>query len=168
MAKTGTGTSKAAGAAVVPAARKASASTTGSAKAPAARTAKATAVSAPSVAPAEQAVQPLPAAAPKKAKAAAPATGKSGKTVAGKSAKPAAEARPKKPKVIRDSFTMPEAEYAVLGEVKKACLKAGIEVKKSELLRVGVALLKRLDTAGISEVLAGLPSLKAGRPKKGK
>lgn len=84
--------------------------------------------------------------------------------------KPAAEPKekPKKPKLVRDSFTMPEAEYAVLGEVKKACLKAGIEVKKSELLRVGVALIRQLDTAKLKEILAGLPALKAGRPKKSK
>ncbi|MGE5621867.1 MAG: hypothetical protein ACM3WS_01750 [Bacillota bacterium] len=74
----------------------------------------------------------------------------------------------KKPKLVRDSFTMPESEYAVLGEVKKACLKAGIEVKKSELLRVGVALLRQLDTGKLQEILAGLPALKAGRPKKSK
>jgi len=74
----------------------------------------------------------------------------------------------KKPKLVRDSFTMPEAEYAVLGEVKKACLKAGIEVKKSELLRVGVALIRQLDTARLKEILASLPTLKAGRPKKSK
>lgn len=85
-------------------------------------------------------------------------------------AKPEAEQKekPKKAKLVRDSFTMPEAEYAVLGEVKKACLKAGIEVKKSELLRVGVALIRQLDTAKLKEILAGLPALKAGRPKKSK
>lgn len=74
----------------------------------------------------------------------------------------------KKAKLVRDSFTMPEAEYAVLGEVKKACLKAGIEVKKSELLRVGVALIRQLDTAQLKEILSKLPALKAGRPKKTK
>lgn len=85
-------------------------------------------------------------------------------------AKPVAEPKEKarKPKLVRDSFTMPEAEYAVLGEVKKACLKAGIEVKKSELLRVGVSLIRQLDTAKLKEILAGLPALKAGRPKKSK
>lgn len=85
-------------------------------------------------------------------------------------AKPEAEPKEKQKKVklVRDSFTMPEEEYAVLGEVKKACLKAGIEVKKSELLRVGVALIRQLDTVKLKEVLAGLPTLKAGRPKKGK
>lgn len=85
-------------------------------------------------------------------------------------AKPAAEAREKakKPKLIRDSFTMPEIEYAVLGQVKKTCLKAGVEVKKSELLRAGVALIEGLDVDQLKMVLASLTPLKAGRPKKDK
>lgn len=74
----------------------------------------------------------------------------------------------KKPKLIRDSFTMPEIEYAVLGQVKKACLKAGIEVKKSELLRAGVALIEGLGIDQLKLVLASLTPLKAGRPKKDK
>jgi hypothetical protein len=75
-------------------------------------------------------------------------------------------AKPHKEKLVRDSFTMPETEYAVLGQVKKACLKNGIEVKKSELLRIGVALISRLDMATLKQVLASLPQLKTGRPKK--
>ena len=67
---------------------------------------------------------------------------------------------------MRDSFTMPESEYAVLGQVKKTCLKNGVEVKKSELLRIGVALISRLDMATLKQVLASLPQLKTGRPKK--
>ena len=90
--------------------------------------------------------------------------------------KPAAAAKPtapakekiKKAKLVRDSFTMPEAEYAVLGAVKKACLKAGFEVKKSQLLRVGVALIQNIDIAKLKSVLATLPPLQAGRPKKEK
>lgn len=76
--------------------------------------------------------------------------------------------KPRKPKLVRDSFTMPEDEYAVLGMVKKACLKAGIEVKKSELLRIGVSLLRTLDPAKVRNALTALPALKAGRPKKSK
>lgn len=85
-------------------------------------------------------------------------------------AKPAAEAKDKakKPKLVRDSFTMPETEYAVLGQVKKSCLKAGVEVKKSELLRAGVALIEGLDIDQLKMVLASLTPLKAGRPKKDK
>jgi hypothetical protein len=74
----------------------------------------------------------------------------------------------KKPKVVRDSFTMPEAEYKLLGEVKRDCLKAGIEVKKSELLRAGVALIRKMDINQIKTVLSALQPLKAGRPKKEK
>ncbi len=89
-----------------------------------------------------------------------------------KAASPAKPAEPKdkvkKPKLVRDSFTMPEAEYQVLGDMKKACLKAGVEVKKSELLRVGVALIRQMDVVKIKEVLNTLPPLKAGRPKKEK
>jgi hypothetical protein len=69
-----------------------------------------------------------------------------------------------RPVLVRDSFTMPEQEYATLGAVKQACLKAGFEVKKSELLRIGVALLGQLDIAGLRAVLASLPQLKTGRP----
>jgi hypothetical protein len=74
----------------------------------------------------------------------------------------------KKIKLVRDSFTMPEAEYAVLGQVKKACLKAGLEVKKSELLRIGVALIREMEVASLKAVLATLPQLKSGRPSKEK
>lgn len=76
--------------------------------------------------------------------------------------------KPRKPKLVRDSFTMPADEYAVLGDVKKACLKAGMDVKKSELLRVGVALIRQLDLTKLKGALAALPVLKAGRPKKHK
>jgi hypothetical protein len=76
----------------------------------------------------------------------------------------AAPAPAVRPLLVRDSFTMPEQEYAVLATVKQACLKAGFEVKKSELLRMGVALLGQLDTASLRAVLDSLPQLKTGRP----
>ncbi|WP_317205351.1 hypothetical protein [Janthinobacterium sp.] len=78
----------------------------------------------------------------------------------------ASKEKARKPKLVRDSFTMPEAEYAVLGLVKKSCLKAGFEIKKSELLRIGVALISQIDLATLQSVLAALPQLKTGRPKK--
>lgn len=73
----------------------------------------------------------------------------------------------KKPKLVRDSFTMPEAEYAALGEVKKACLKAGFEVKKSELLRIGVALVRKMALAVLKQEVGALTPLKPGRPPEG-
>ena len=142
----------------------------------------------PASAPAKKAAA-KPKAAPRPKLAAKPAV----KTVAKKAVKPAAKpavksplkpaakstvkpatktAAPKekikKPKLVRDSFTMPEAEYEVLGQVKKACIKAGFEVKKSELLRIGVALINKMDASQLKTILATLPPLKAGRPKKNK
>ena len=74
----------------------------------------------------------------------------------------------KKPKLVRDSFTMPQAEYDVLAATKKACIAAGFEVKKSELLRIGVSMLKQLDTKKIQLAQQSLLPLKVGRPSKKK
>ena len=130
------------------------------AKAPAART-----VNAAKSAAAAKAVK-------KPAAAAKPVAGKPvvAKPVA---AKPvvlpvAAKEKAKKAKLVRDSFTMPESEYEVLGQVKKACISAGVEVKKSQLLRIGLVLLKKTDVSSLKILIAGLEPLKAGRPKKEK
>ncbi|SFM81926.1 hypothetical protein [Rugamonas rubra] len=121
------------------------------------------AVAKPAAKSAKPAAKPAAKTAAKSAVKAAPA-----KTAAKVAAKPvdAAKDKPHKEKLVRDSFTMPEQEYAVLGLVKKACLKAGFEIKKSELLRIGVALISQIDLATLQNVLAALPQLKTGRPKK--
>ncbi|MBP1313823.1 hypothetical protein [Herbaspirillum sp. 1130] len=72
----------------------------------------------------------------------------------------------KKVKQVRDSFTMPENEYAVLAQVKKTCLKSGVEIKKSDLLRIGVSLIKNLKINELKDILGNLTPLKVGRPKK--
>lgn len=97
----------------------------------------------------------------KAAKAAKPA-----KAVKAAPAAKAPKEKVKKPKLVRDSFAMPEAEYEVLRDLKKACMKAGIDIKKSELLRVGVALLNKQTPEEIQAALSELVPLKAGRPRK--
>jgi hypothetical protein len=74
----------------------------------------------------------------------------------------------KKTKLVRDSFTIPEDEYTVLSELKKTLLAVGVEAKKSQLLRVGLVLLKKASEAELKKQLADLAPLKAGRPKKEK
>ena len=74
------------------------------------------------------------------------------KPVAAKAASVVSERAPDtekavKEKLVRDSFTMPESEYEQLRGAKKACLKAGVDIKKSELLRIGVAMIGRADVA---------------------
>ncbi len=106
------------------------------------------------------------AASPKPVAKAGPAQTK----VASAAVAPATESREKarKAKLVRDSFTMPELEYAALGEVKKACLKAGFEVKKSELLRIGVAMIRKMELTALKIAVAALAPLKPGRPRKEK
>jgi len=71
---------------------------------------------------------------------------------------------PKKTKLVRDSFTIPKAEYAVIGDLKDRALGLGVSVKKSELLRAGLKLLQQLDDATLKVALAAVPALKTGRP----
>lgn len=76
-----------------------------------------------------------------------------------------AKPKAKKPKLVRDSYTMPKAEYAMLAEIKQACLQAGFEVKKSQLLRIGVRLVKVLDATTLRRHVDALVPLKPRRPK---
>ncbi len=110
-----------------------------------------------------------PAPAPKAAPAAKPAAApKAAEPVKAEKKSEKIEKAPKAKKVkqVRDSFTMPENEYAVLAQVKKSCLKAGVEIKKSDLLRIGVSLIKNLKITELKDILGGLTPLKVGRPKK--
>jgi hypothetical protein len=67
-------------------------------------------------------------------------------------------------KVVRDSFTMPLADYALIGELKRRCLALGMAMKKSELLRAGLVALNRLPDAALFQVAAAVESVKTGRP----
>lgn len=75
-------------------------------------------------------------------------------------------AKVKKPKMVRDSFTMPKTEYAVLDELKGRALKLARPIKKSELLRAGIKALAAMADAAFLQALKVVPALKTGRPKK--
>jgi hypothetical protein len=88
------------------------------------------------------------------------------KPKAAKAEKPAKGDKAKKVKMVRDSFTMPETEYAQLAELKKKCLQAGVHVKKSELLRAGLLGLARLSEAALLKAVDQVEKIKTGRPAK--
>jgi hypothetical protein len=67
-------------------------------------------------------------------------------------------------KVIRDSFTMPVADYELLGVLKRRCIGLGVAIKKSELLRAGLAALERLPDESLAGMVAAVESVKTGRP----
>jgi len=79
---------------------------------------------------------------------------------------PAKPAKEKKPKLVRDSFTFPKAEYEVLEAMKQRATKLKVTVKKTELLRAGIKSLAALGDAAFLSAIAAVPSLKTGRPAK--
>ena len=83
--------------------------------------------------------------------AAAPAAGKAAKV--------------HKPKLVRDSFTMPKDEYQVIDALKRRALDLGRPVRKSELLRAGIRALAALNDRALLKAVDAVPTLKTGRPK---
>jgi hypothetical protein len=73
--------------------------------------------------------------------------------------------KPKKPKLVRDSFTIPKAEYAAIDALKQRAAKLGQSPKKSEVLRAGIMLLASLSDAALLTALGHVPAIKTGRPK---
>ena len=70
----------------------------------------------------------------------------------------------KKPKLVRDSFTIPKAEFAAIETLKTRAIAMGTSVKKSELLRAGLMALQGLNDAAFKAALSAVPTLKTGRP----
>lgn len=150
-------------------------------KAPAAVAAKSPAVSkesSPPNSPAVKATADKSAAAksavakPAVAKPAAPAAAKpvakAAKPVAPRAAVSEAPGKAKKegkkPKLVRDSFTLPESDYALFASMKARCLAKGVEVKKSELLRAALRQLSGLEDPMLIAVMAQVERIKTGRP----
>ncbi len=91
----------------------------------------------------------------------------SGKAAKATSATAGATApKAKKPKLVRDSFTIPKPEYAVLEELKLRAAKLGQPAKKSEVLRAGLKALEAMPDATLLASLAAVPRVKTGRPAK--
>ena len=71
---------------------------------------------------------------------------------------------PRVDKVIRDSFTMPAADYESITRIKQRAMKSGVGTNKSEILRAGLAVLDRMTDRDLLKVFEKLPRVKPGRP----
>jgi hypothetical protein len=89
-------------------------------------------------------------------------------------AKPAAKPAPvkaakvKKVKMVRDSFTMPKPEFAVLDVLKTRASKLAHPTKKTELIRAGIKALAAMSDTAFLAAIKAVPNLKTGRPAKSK
>lgn len=72
----------------------------------------------------------------------------------------------KKQKMVRDSFTMPQDDYAHIAALKERCLKAGLSAKKSEVLRAALVCFSKLSDKDLIKVISDLEKIKTGRPSK--
>ena len=75
-----------------------------------------------------------------------------------------ANEKEKKPKLVRDSFTIPKDEYAAIEALKIRAMTQGLAIKKSELLRAGLMALTGMSDAELKAALVAVPTLKTGRP----
>ncbi|MCY7285856.1 MAG: hypothetical protein LH679_20980 [Cyanobacteria bacterium CAN_BIN43] len=69
-----------------------------------------------------------------------------------------------KPKVIRDSFTLPSSDYDLIATLKQRCLESAINVTKSEIIRAGLHALNTMPDSDLAQVVEGLEKVKTGRP----
>ena len=69
-------------------------------------------------------------------------------------------------KVMRDGFTMPADDYALIAQLQATGLESGLAVSKSAVLRAGLHALKALSAADLRQVFAVLAKVKLGRPPK--
>ena len=74
--------------------------------------------------------------------------------------------KPKKVKLVRDSFTIPKSEYLVLDDLKLRATELKHPVKKGELLRAGIKALAAMTATQFHSALQAVPALKTGRPSK--
>ena len=132
-------------------------------KKPAAPITKQAAKSAPRKVAAKKAVTKTPA--PKALTNITPKTAPTGNAAQSKTVK---IEKLKKPKLVRDSFTIPKLEYLVLEALKQRAGKLTRSVKKSELLRAGIKVLAALSDAAYLAALDKVPAIKTGRPASGK
>ena len=77
------------------------------------------------------------------------------------------EKNTKKHKLVRDSFTIPKAEYTVLDDLKQRAARLMHSAKKSELLRAGVKALAAMSDTEFLNALKQVPAIKTGRPAAG-
>lgn len=155
--------------AVAPAPSKAANVVTVTKPAPAKRAAKsaAKAVVKPVATPKAAAKAPIKAS-PKPAVKTAVKTSEKAVASAALKGKMAKDVKAKKPKLVRDSFTIPKAEYTVLDDLKQRAGKLSNVVKKSELIRAGVKALAAMSDAAFLSALKAVPAIKTGRPSKTK
>lgn len=73
-----------------------------------------------------------------------------------------------KTKKVCDSFNMPQSDYEKIDALKQKCLKSGLQVKKSQLLRAGLHVLEKLSASQLKIALSGIVAVHKKESGNGK
>lgn len=73
-----------------------------------------------------------------------------------KVASPPKVVAPKKPKRVRGDFAIPEIDFERIARLKAVAERAGINVKKNELIRLGLQALQSLTSAELHDRIRAL------------
>jgi hypothetical protein len=77
------------------------------------------------------------------------------------------DAPPRKPehaKVVRDGFSMPARDHALIATIQSTAMQAGFHMSKSEVFRAALRVLSTLTAEELQRVYASLERVKPGRP----
>lgn len=75
------------------------------------------------------------------------------------------EVKPKRKKAIKDTFSFPEGDHALIESLVTDFLKSGVRANKSEVIRAGLHALKALSLKESIEIIGQLERVQVGRPK---
>jgi hypothetical protein len=79
---------------------------------------------------------------------------------------PETDKPPAKEKVVRDTFSFPISDHQLIITLRKQCLRAGVEISRSEIIRAGLYALKEMSEANLLETVGKIEHIKTGKPKQ--
>jgi hypothetical protein len=68
--------------------------------------------------------------------------------------------------VKRDAFTLPAEDCTLIQTLRKKCMKQGVDMNKSEIVRLGIHALQSMKDTDLIKIASQLPKIKTGRPSK--
>lgn len=74
-------------------------------------------------------------------------------------------AEPPAPTVIRDTFSLPPNDYALLEQLRTRAIGLGQVINKSEFVRAGLRALIDMPESEFSQAIIKIEKIKLGRPK---
>ena len=69
----------------------------------------------------------------------------------------------KSDRIVRDTFKMPQREFALIDELKQRCRALGVEVKKSDVLRAGLLAMRDLSDERLGQVVRPMAAARTER-----